>query len=628
MLTLLRGILTLWITTACASQQREVRRGSRPIMGWNNCQIDCATWAPDDALIRSTALALNRSGLASAGYVHLNMDDAWMAANRTPDGLLQPNMTRFPDWLATLAFVRSLGLSVGLYTAAGDKTCSGKAGSCRHEVSDAQQFVGWGITHVKDDACSTCRDPNTKGSPDDYAAMVRGLRAAATTQGLPSPLLMVEGQPPFPEAADGNHGDVRRVGHDINPAWISILSLIDLGSGLWVYAGSSQLGGKRRHAFFNDLEMMELGNGDFRAKDGPGALARTRAHMTMWAIMKSPLVLSTDLNKLDQETLEIALNRVAIEVNQDSLGEQARRVKSDSPTRRLHTQQHHSPRQDSRDVVAVAALCDKSRPTQRWFWAETNRTTDHVNMSTDLRMGALFTLDSDGWGWCLAMPYSGVWSVVPYSPGNQSEPTRDASSLPPCLSNGQVSAWIAKPVQNGEDEVRSTSEYAFIWQTGNRPYGFGWGQDLGSSGPLPHTRWLQSNAAGTWVTNLDAASKFHDGGGASFSPPHSATVIDDNGVGGVTARPGSDFCLDVILGGGNVETWMGALEGGRAVAAVLNRSPEEQNATVQFSDVGINASRVNVHSAWGEPGNDNRNGTYSVQVPGHGAALLILDPKL
>jgi hypothetical protein len=82
--------------------------------------------------------------------------------------------------------------------------------------------------------------------------------------------MMVEGQPPLPAAADG-HGDAWRVGHDINAAWLSMLSLVDIGSGRWPYA---------RPGFFNDLEMMELGNGDFIAEQGGAALARARAHMT------------------------------------------------------------------------------------------------------------------------------------------------------------------------------------------------------------------------------------------------------------------------------------------------------------------------------------------------------------
>jgi hypothetical protein len=187
--------------------------------------------------VRSTAALLNSSGLAEAGYRHLNLDDAWMQ-DRTADGLLQPNVTRFPDFAGTMSYVRSLGLSLGVYVAAGEQTCSGRPGSCGHEAADAAQFVRWGISHVKDDACSTCRDPHKKGAASDYKAFATALQRAAATHGSLTPLLMVEGQPPLPLAADGEHGDVRRVGHDINAEWLSMLSLVDLGSGLWREHGS------------------------------------------------------------------------------------------------------------------------------------------------------------------------------------------------------------------------------------------------------------------------------------------------------------------------------------------------------------------------------------------------------
>lgn len=600
--------------------------GAVPGMGWNNCQIDCATWAPDDALIRSTALQLNHLGLVKAGYTLLNLDDAWMG-DRTSDGLLQPNITRFPDFNATLAFARSLGLQIGLYVAAGDKTCSGRPGSCNHEISDAAQFVNWGIAHVKDDACSTCRDPRRKGAPEDYAVMAASLKQAAAEQGTLPPLLMVEGQPPFPLAADGLHGDVRRVGHDINAKWLSMLSLVDIGSGLWMYA---------KPGFFNDLEMMELGNGDFVAEQGDAALARSRAHMTMWAIMKSPLVLSTNLSALGPQTLAVATNALAIMVNQDPLGAQARRVKSTPPAEGGHplwpprSSSGALHRRDARDIAAAAAPCNSRRATQRWRWSSAVDSAAPVNRTGPApppQNGTLWTTDAAGFAWCLAMPTSGIWSVVPYAPGNASHPSA-------CVDQGSVSSWRALPAANptpnatrGENE----DEFAFVWRNGDRPYGFAWGQDPGSSGPLPHTRWLQSNPpGGNWVGDLAAASE-PTSRGVPFSPA-TASVLDDNHVGKVTTRPGSEFCLDIVSGG-NVETWAAPLEGGRSAVAVLNRSPVAQCVVVEFTEVLASLSpaprvgkhRFVVRSAWGEEGT-NHGDSYRCHVPAHGAALLVLEP--
>ena len=590
------------------SESMSNSRGATPILGWNNCQLDCAPVFPNDAIVRSTAVLLRSTGLADAGYTHLNLDDAWMSYQRDLSGSLQPNTTRFPNFTDTLAFVRSLNLSVGLYTAAGDKTCSGKTGSCRHEDTDASQFIQWGISHVKDDACSTCRDPTKKGAAADYTAMMGGLKRAAEKAQVEAPLLMVEGQPPFPEAADGRYGDVRRVGHDINANWLSMLSLVDIGSGLWPYA---------RPGFFNDLEMMELGNGDFVADESAAALGRARAHMTMWSVMKSPLVLSTNLSALGRATLSVATNAIAIGVNQDPLGTQARRVKS-TPTSSYQLPRPR--RRDLRDVIAVAAKCDARRPTQHWKWShavDNHREISSVSAASNPAVvaenGTLYTIDENGFAWCLAMPYSGIWSVVPYAPGNTTHPSA-------CVDgSGEASSWQAKPVPGPRES------YAFVWRRGDRPYGFAWGQDLGSSGPLPHTRWLQSNAGGNWTGNLLEAAR-PGSSGASFSPA-AATIIDDDCVGHVGTARGSDFCLDVVHGG-NVETWTGALQGGNTVVAVLNRSPVLQQVVVDFSEVGVNVSQhrnVSVESAWGERGRllPDRSG-YACEVAGHSAALLVL----
>ena len=599
--------------------------GATPILGWNNCQLDCGPRFPTDALVRATALQLHSTGLAAAGYTHLNLDDAWMAFARDPVTQRQvPDAARFPDFPRTLRFIRSLNLSAGLYTASGTATCSGRAGSCRHEETDAAQFVEWGLAHVKDDACSVCRVSGKKGAAADYAAMAGGLKRAAAARGVPAPLLMVEGQPPFPEAADGRFGDVRRVGHDINANWSSMLSLVDIGSGLWPYA---------RPGFFNDLEMMELGNGDFDADDSDASRARARAHMTMWSIMKSPLVLSTNLSSVRPETLAVAMSSVALEVNQDSLGRQARRVKSVSPANVASSPSSFSNSNIRDTIAAVVGKCDPMRATQRWRWSRAvdsnkNETRGLLGSSRMMKTnkdayalnGTLFTMDDTGSAWCLGMQFAGIWGVWPYTPGNNTHPTA-------CVdSTGQASSWRAER----SDGVRGADNiYAFVWRNGNRPYGFAWGQDFGSSGPLPHTRWLQSNNGGNWTGDLEAAAQ-PNSTGVPFSPD-TGSVIDDDGVGHVSSSPGSDFCLDVVASG-NVETWASELEGERVAVAVLNRTPTiQQSVVVMFADVGFNASSssggsVRVRSAWGEEGQLLEDGKgYAVTVPGQSAALLVFE---
>ena len=80
---------------------------------------------------------------------------------------------------------------------------------------------------------------------------------------------------------------------------------------------------------FNDCDMLEIGNGGLT--DG-----ESRVHMGLWSLMKSPLILGTNLAKLSPSQLAIVSNKAVIAVNQDPLGVQARKLAVDgAPTPRF-----------------------------------------------------------------------------------------------------------------------------------------------------------------------------------------------------------------------------------------------------------------------------------------------------
>ena len=51
--------------------------------------------------------------------------------------------------------------------------------------------------------------------------------------------------------------------------------------------------------------------------------------MSMWSLMASPLLFSGDMTKLDDLTINILCNAEVIDIDQDSLGKQARIVRKD-----------------------------------------------------------------------------------------------------------------------------------------------------------------------------------------------------------------------------------------------------------------------------------------------------------
>ena len=85
----------------------------------------------------------------------MNLDDCWIADNRSSTGELQADPTRFPHgmkWLADLAHQKKLKL--GLYAAASIETCRNFPGSQGYEEVDAKTFASWGADFAKLDSCS------------------------------------------------------------------------------------------------------------------------------------------------------------------------------------------------------------------------------------------------------------------------------------------------------------------------------------------------------------------------------------------------------------------------------------------------------------------------------------------
>jgi len=70
---------------------------------------------------------------------------------------------------------------------------------------------------------------------------------------------------------------------------------------------------------WNDPDMLEVGNGVLSYDEN-------KMHFSMWAIMKAPLIIGADLRSIDKKSLSILLNKELINVSQDKLGIQARRV--------------------------------------------------------------------------------------------------------------------------------------------------------------------------------------------------------------------------------------------------------------------------------------------------------------
>ncbi|KAI3880476.1 hypothetical protein MKW92_006148 [Papaver armeniacum] len=277
--------------------------GSTPPMGWNswnhfNCKID-------EIIIRQTADALVSTGLAKLGYEYVNLDDCWAESARDSEGNLVANKSTFPSGIKALAdYVHSKGLKLGIYADSGRRTCTGTMpGSLNHEEQDARTFASWGIDYLKYDNCFN----------DDIKPTIRYpiMSRALNQTGRPIFFSICEWGDMHPALWAGDWGNSWRTTNDISNSWISMLYTADMNE---VYADYAKPGG------WNDPDMLEVGNAGMK-------FSEYVVHFSIWAISKAPLLLGCDIRNTTTETMVIIGNKEVIDVNQDLLGKQAKKVR-------------------------------------------------------------------------------------------------------------------------------------------------------------------------------------------------------------------------------------------------------------------------------------------------------------
>eukprot|EP00759_Apiculatamorpha_spiralis_P024345 PhF_6_TR27884/c0_g1_i1/m.40831/K07407/E3.2.1.22B, galA, rafA; alpha-galactosidase len=667
-----------------------------PPMGFNTWNL-FACGVDADVLI-NTAKAMVSTGLSQVGYEYINSDDCWMLADRDANGNQVANPAKFPYGFQNVtAFIHSLGLKSGLYTAKGTTTCAGFAASCDHEEQDAKQWASWGIDYVKDDDCSACGNYT-------YNELYHRMWQAIQDSGR-SMVLTVEGQPDDALITNGGYGNAKRVGHDIMPHWMSMVSLVDIGSGLWSYAHNStnpQYGG-----WWNDLDMIEIGNApDFLCGESVEATRRCQAHFTMWTIMKAPLILGNDLTKMDLATFSTLSNQDAIGVNQDALGVQARRVSVQLPRNNtlggddsiaviapcdecIPTQTWKLiPSQESYNILTVAP-CNATDPLQQWTFfpngfimnqftsecidSSTNQDpvlTAECSLSSRSQMwtrdpnghirgvNTSQCIDVDGgsgpnvdiWGCKTANDANQQWSSTSFggiksassgtclslaknSPGYTIVTTDPTSQRLLCIVNKYgdgEGTWQAVPcnppkltfqiipVNNG---TKGKQQYNVVSPAGAMRYN----NQVGASGPWPHTRYLNHDNYWVWILDLEAGLSSR---GTTIEAINSSSIIDDDLVGGATR--GGSYCLDVTTGG-MLEVWAGPLTQGRIAVSLWNRSPSMDKVVARWEDIGV-VGGVNVtysvFNVWNKTKEGVFRGKFEKTLHSREAGYFILTPEI
>jgi len=272
--------------------------GLTPQMGWSTwnhfgCEID-------EQVIKDSADEIVNQGLKDLGYIYVNIDDCWANWERSPDGKLVANTTRFPNGMKNVTdYIHSKGLKAGIYSDAGTNTCAGQPGSLGHEKSDANQFAEWGFDYLKYDNCYNKEVPAIERyipMRDALNATKREIFFSICDWGVQEPWIW-----------GPKMGNSWRTTDDIKDSWDSLMINFYLNS---LAASAAGPGG------WNDPDMLEVGNGGLNDYE-------YQAHFSLWALVKAPLIIGCNLKSMTQETLNILGNKQVININQDKLGVQA-----------------------------------------------------------------------------------------------------------------------------------------------------------------------------------------------------------------------------------------------------------------------------------------------------------------
>ncbi len=321
---ILRFVVLLFLMTPSFGRALDNGLARTPPMGWNSWnKFGCD--GLNEQVIHQTADAMASNGMKAAGYQYVILDDCWQG-DRDAAGNIEPDPKRFPSGMKALGdYIHGKGLKFGIYTDVGTMTCAKRMGSIGHEYQDARQYADWGVDYLKEDWCNTLPGQNSESS---YTLM----RNALAASGRPIVLSICEWGSTKPWLWAGPVGNLWRSTQDIQDCWDckkpwggnGVVEIMDQMNGLETYAGPGH---------WNDPDMLEVGNGGMTQEE-------YRTHFSMWAIFSAPLLAGNDILHMTPETREILLNREVIAIDQDTLGQQGRRVKKDGELRVWSKQLH------------------------------------------------------------------------------------------------------------------------------------------------------------------------------------------------------------------------------------------------------------------------------------------------
>jgi alpha-galactosidase len=296
-----------------------------PLMGWNSW--NAFGLSVTQYRVQAAAKAMLDKGLIDHGWTYVNIDDGWEAAKRTKDGVLLGN-EKFPDIKELADWLHARGMKLGIYSSPGPTTCGGFLGSYKYEAQDAATFAEWEVDLLKYDLCSYKWDIFDKeGDNSEEAWMKPFLTMRKELDKHPRDIIYsICSYNTILWAAKVGANQTRLTG-DMRDTWAAILN-----NGFGIV---DQYWQHNRPGLWNDDDLLVVGNtsGGWENNARPNRLTPDEQYtlFSQWSLLATPLIISCDLSIADDFTIALLSNDEVIEVNQDPLGKQARRlVKTDA----------------------------------------------------------------------------------------------------------------------------------------------------------------------------------------------------------------------------------------------------------------------------------------------------------
>lgn len=352
----------------------------RPVMGWSSWSF--LRFGLNSTEIEAEAQALVTSGLASAGYDYVNIDDGWYQC----PGSQGPNVDQYGRWLvddsefpnvdsengiqAVADYVHSLGLKFGIYETAGisaqavaantpilgtsytadqiatsasqaNYNCGGMMqidysapGAQPYVDSVVDELASWGVDYIKLDGISNANVADIEAWSAAIAqsgrAMVLDVTQGSITSKIAAVLKRYANQWEFAPDIELNGPNEGSGSGCYSPPYSGCTSVFPLTSySHWAdrfkdVATWQPYGGP---GGFNDYDSIEVGDGS--ANSGMTTDA-SESQLSLWALASAPLILGGDLtgsvsnlfgdsSSLDPGDVSLLTNQQVIDVDQDGV---------------------------------------------------------------------------------------------------------------------------------------------------------------------------------------------------------------------------------------------------------------------------------------------------------------------